>query len=309
MRPTLFLFFVIPLLVRAEEFRNGPFDGQPFKPNVPVRWSFTNRLADSLTAYRAVDVKLPQSAISNAEAIGGFNSLNLIKSKDANVIEFRDRPGEHDFTKFLKMSAKQGWVKYYDRLASGAPVHGLPSLEDAEKLALRYFVQLGGNTNQTSAFPWPHNESTTTTFDKLGGRETGKFVDARSIRASRQIDGIPILGNDFTVTFGNDAKPSMIEMNWTPMEPVQRFRVATKDDIMALIKSGKSFIQVYPPPPEDITSAKSYTVKNVLPLYVESGSEGEKLIKPYGSLLVEADMDGKPVDFVVNCSITTDILK
>jgi hypothetical protein len=306
MRGTLCLIFLVPFVSCASEIKDGPFDGVPFKPRVPVVWSFTNKLPERLTTYRIADVKLAQSAISNAAAIGGFTPLNLIKSKDNSLIEFSDKRGEHDFTKFLKMSARQGWVKYYDGLASKTPAHAVPSLEEAERLALRCFVQLGGGTNETPPFPWPHNESTITTYDKPGGREIGKYINSRSIRASRQIDGIPIMGNDFTITFGNDAKPSMIDMNWTPLKPMQSFRVATTEELLTLIKDGKSFVQVFPLPSEDITIANSYTVKNVLPLYAELSNQGGRWMKPYGSLLVEANMNGRLVEFVINCPIVAD---
>jgi hypothetical protein len=290
----------------AFELKNGPFDGSPFRPTVPVTWAANSPTPEGFAVFKIPAVKAPQSIISNAMTIGTFKPINLVKSKENGVIEFRDRPGEDDWTRFLKMSASQGWVKYYDKLAGGRPARGVPGFEEIQKQALRLFVLLGGDTNQLPPKPWPHNESTFQTYDKPGGNLISKGVSRRSICLFRQVDGIPVMGNSLSVDFGNDAKPITLEMNWPPLNPVQRFRVATKDEMLALIKSGKAFIQVFPPPPEDISPAKSYKVKNVVPLYAELSSEGERLMKPYGSLLVEADVNGRAVEFVVNCPILTD---
>ncbi len=290
----------------AFELKNGPFDGIPFRPTVGVTWAASSRVPESLAVYSIAEVKLSQGSISNGMAIGSFKSINLIKSRDKTLLEFRDKPGEDDWTRVLKMSVTQGWIKYYDKMAGGKPSHEVPSVQEVEKLAFRYFVLLGGDTNQLPPRPWPHSEGTIESYDKPGGHLISKGISRRSICLFRQIDGISVMGNSLSVDFSNDSKPIGLDMNWPPLNPVQRYRVATKDEMLALVKSGKSFIQVFPPPPVDIAPAKSYVVKNVLPLYSESNNEGKRLMRPYGSLLMEADIDGRPIEFVVNCPILTD---
>jgi hypothetical protein len=296
----------LPRFGIALDLKNGPFDGSPFQPTVPVIWGASNPVPEHLAVYRIATVKVSQGILSNAMVIGSFKPINLIKSKGKNIIEFRDKPSLEDLTRFLKLSAEQGWIKYNDNRAGGIPPHGVPSFDEIEKQALRYFVLLGGETNQLAPQPWPHNESTFETYDKPGGKLIGKGVSRRSICLFRQIDGIPVMGNSLSVDFGNDARPSMLDMTWPPLNPVQRFRVATKHEMLTFVRSGKAFIQVFPPPDEDITSAKSYKVKNLIPLYAELTSDGKRLLQPYASLLVEADMNGRPVDFVVNCPIVAE---
>jgi hypothetical protein len=297
----------VPLFAGAVEFpKNGPFDGSPFRPTAPITWTASTPVPKALAVYKIATAKLPQAIISNAMTIGSFRPINLTKSQDKNQIEFRDKPGREDVTRFLKLTSTQGWAEYYDRLAGGSPSHGVPTFEEAQKLTLRYFVLLGGNTNELPSRPWPHRESTSKTYDKPGGRLINQGVSMRSICLFRQIDGIGIIGNSLSADFGNDAKPITLEMNWPPLNLVERFRTASKAEILALLKSGKSFVQAWPPPDEDVTHAKSFKVKNVIPLYGEFSSAGERWIKPYGSLLMEADMNGRAVELVVNCPIATD---
>jgi len=301
----LFLVLVIGLNAwndaEAIDFRDGP----PFRPTVPVTWAASSPIPQTLPVYQVLTTRLPQSLISNAMTIGSFKSINLVKSKEKGVMEFRDKPGDNEWTRFLKVS-DAGWVKYYDKSASQVPAHGVPTFEEAEKQALRYFVLLGGDTNQLAPKPWPHNESTFETHNPSDGRLMAKGVSRRWVCLFRQIEGIPITGDSLSVDFGCDAKPIMLEMHWRPLKFIKRVEIPTKGEILAIVKSGKAWIQMFPPPPEDITSAKSYKIKNFVALYAQESSEGENLMKPYGSLLVEADMSGRPVNAVINFQIVTE---
>ena len=307
MRRFLFLAgFVIGVHVcnyaEAIDFRDGP----PFKPTVPVAWEASGPVPQSLAVYQVVTNKLTQSLISNAMTIGSFKPINLVKTKDAGTVEFRDKPGDNDWTRFLKMSDPQGWIKYYDKTAEKIPAHGVPSVEEAENQALRYFILLGGKTNELSARPWPHNESTFETHNPSDGKLMAKGISRQWVCLFRQIDGIPITGNSLSIDFGCDAKPIMLEMNWQTLKLDAQIKVPTKDEIVELLKKGKAWIQMFPPPPEDIRPATSYKIKNFVPLYAQASEGGANLMKPYGSLLVEADVNGKPVNAVINFKIVNE---
>ena len=280
-------------------------DGLPFRPRVPVTWAATNLISQTLPVYRVVTNRLSQSAVSNAMTLGSFKSLDLLKSKEKGIMEFRDKPRDDEWTRFLQISENQGWVKYYDKSASHLPPHGVPSFEEADILALRYLILLGGDTNQLSAKPWPHNESTFETRNPSDGQLMAKGVSRRWVCLFRQIGGIPITGNSLSVDFGCDAKPIMLEMNWPPLETVRQFRIPRGEDIVAIVKGGKAWIQMSPPPPEDITNAISYKIKKFVPLYAQS-TNGESVMEPYGALLVEADMGGRIVSFVINCQLASE---
>ena len=276
-------------------------DGLPFRPTVPVAWAATDPIPPKLPIYRIVTNRLSQSLVSNAMTIGSFKSLNLVKSKEQGVVEFRDKPRDTEWTRFLQMSENRGRVKYYDKSASHIPPQGIPSFAEADSLALRYFVLLGGDTNQLSAKPWPHSESTFETHNPSDGKLMAKGISRRWVCLFRQIGGISVTGNSLSVDFGCDAKPIMLEMNWPPLEIAKQVKIPTGDEIVTLIKSGKAWIQMSPPPLEDITPAKSYKIKKFVPMYAQAAS----VMEPYGALLVEADISGRIVNFVVNCELVS----
>jgi hypothetical protein len=298
--------FVIRFVANGLDFKDGPFDGKPFHPSAPITWNVTSTLPRSLIVYRPMTEKVSHIVVSNAMYIGSFKSINLIRSKDKSIIEFRDTRKVEDSTRFVKLSATAGWVKYNDNCAQTKPVHGVPSFAEAEKRALEYFLLLGGNTNQLSPKPWPHNEGTFETYDKPGGRLISKGVDSREVSLFRQIDGIPVLGNSFSVEFGNDAKPIMLDMNWPPFEPVKQYEIATRNEILEFLKSGRAFYPVWPEQPE-VSSAKAFTVRSIQYLYQRGfGANPQELLRPYVSLGMEADVGGKIIKFGLKCPIIAD---
>jgi hypothetical protein len=303
---TLTITLLAAFAASGLDLKDGPFDGTPFNPNVPIKWGVTTPLPNSLTVYKRITERVSQAIVSNAMSIGSFKSINLMRSKDKGLIEFRDKQGPNDWTRFLKMSANSGWVKYYDKLTEAKPVHGVPNLAEAEKQTLHYFVILGGNTNELSPKPHPHGETTFETYDKPGGRLISKGVSRHWISLTRQIDGAPVIGNSLTVDFGNDARPITLDMNWPPFQPVQRYRAATRDEILQFLKSGRAFHPVWPEQP-DVSSAKAFTVRSIQYLYRTGlGTDPQELLRPYASLGMEADVDGQAVKFGLNCPIITD---
>jgi hypothetical protein len=257
--------------------------------------------------YKPAVEKVSQTVISNAMAVGSFRPINLVRSKDKNLIEFRDTPKEQELTRFLKMSANRGWVKYYNRSAEKYPKHGIPSFEDVDKQILRYLILLGCETNQVSLEPRSHHEGTFESYDKPGGRLMAKGVSSRSVCLFRQLNGIPVLDSSLSVDFGNDAKLITLELSWPPYQRLQQYNTATRDEILKFLKSGRAFFPVWPQQP-NVSSAKTFTVKSIQYLYKRgSGTDPQELLRPYASLGMEAEIDGKPVKFGLNCPIIADV--
>jgi hypothetical protein len=303
---TLAISLLATFVTSGLDIKDGPFDGTPFHPNVPINWGITLTIPEILTVYKLVNERVPQTMVSNAMVIGSFKSRNLVRSQDKGLIEFRDTPKKEDLTRFLKMSANRGWVKYNDNRAEVKPVHGVPSFEEADERTLRYFILFGGNTNQIAPKPRPHHESTFESYDKPGGRLIAKGVSRRYVCLFRQLDGVPIIDDYFSVDFGNDAKPITLEMNWPPLQPVQHCKTATRDEILQFLKSGKTFYPVWPEQP-NVSSAKAFIVKSIQYLYKRGlGVHPQELLRPYASLGMEAEIDGKPVKLGLNCPIITD---
>ncbi|EEF63391.1 hypothetical protein [Pedosphaera parvula] len=144
-------------------------------------------------------------------------------------------------TRFLKLISGPGVISYCNGRAEGTPVHGVLTFEEADRLAVDYVRQLGGDTNQLVAKPRPRIEGTTTSFDKKGGRQIGQVVNVRGLIIHRQVDSIQIHGNDgLTIQFGNDAKVSSLELNWKNLRPQNRYKTASPDTIKSWIKAGRA---------------------------------------------------------------------
>ncbi len=292
----------------SAEFKDGPFDGRPFRPQATVRWAVTNSLPESLMVYRVVTEEVSRAVVSNAMAIGSFRPINLVRSGDNTLIEFRDRHRMEELTRFLKISADKGYITYTDNRAGGFPVRGVPGYEEAERLALRYFILLGGNTNEIMPRPWPHSEETTSSFEKPSGRELGKVVSGRRVCLFRQIGGVQVIGNAFDISFRNDAKPAMFEMEWANLQPAQPYRTATQSEVLGFVMHGKAFYPVWPEPVGDVSVAKSFSVKRITPFYRAPGLGvgPQEYLRPFAALDIDAELGSKTLPFRVYCPIVSD---
>jgi len=152
---------------------------------------------------------------------------------------------------------------------------------------------LGGDTSQLTGRPWTRTESVVTTYDRPGGNETNKAVSMRGIVLFRQIEQVQIIGNGFWIHFGNDARPLSFEMQWKKLEPMESHKVATPDEIVSWIKSGKA---VTSQPIDDLTQAKELTITQIIPRYKSSSLE---LLHPYAEIELVADL-GSTNRVVVN---------
>jgi hypothetical protein len=116
----------------------------------------------------------------------------------------------------------------------------------------------------------------------------------------RQIDGIDLSGRCFSIAFGNDARVMDLELSWKKLEPVERYRTISKEQLLDHLKSGRAVIPpvVLPPPP-----AKALKVTGVRPWYV-GVKEGvpQDTIYPVANVeMVATDKAGNNFRFTVQC--------
>jgi hypothetical protein len=271
---------------------------EPFKPNVPFVWEATNQIPASLPVYKVVPI--PPSAISNIMAASVFTPLNGVHSADKSMLLFQDNKDRTYMTRFLKIIPVQGWLSYYDGRASGTPVTGVPSSEQAQKLAIEYLNRLGASTNEILGTPRPFTKSTVTSLDKQGGREIDKSTSERGVIVLRQADGVQILGSSFWIVFGNKARPTVFEMSWPHLQSGSRFKTATASQLVEKIKGGEGVI---PTPSADWSGATKLTVTRLTPVY--GANDGQELI-PLAELNVKAQCTARTVEFVIHCPMITD---
>jgi hypothetical protein len=277
-------------------------DGKAYHPNAPIIWAATNTLPQSFVVYKVVPQSLSQAVISNAMAIGSFKPLNLIPSTDKALLHFQDNRDKTYMTRFLKIAPAQGWMSYYDGRTGGMPVKGVPTFEEADRLAMDYLRRLGGDPNQLAVKPRPRIEGTTTSFDKKGGHETNKVVHARGIILYREIDKIQLMGKCFSIEFGNNAKPSMFELNWKNLQPQHRYAIASSEKIINWIKAGKAVNPDFEP---ILIQAKTLAVTKITPLYLgDIGGVAQEIIYPFAQLEVVANAGTtNQVNFFLHCPI------
>jgi hypothetical protein len=285
--------------------------GEPFKPSVPIKWAASDKLPNSLTIYKVIADKFSQSVSSNAMALGSLKTVNLINPPhEKGTIEFRDKREQGAANHVLRLSGHADWIEYNYNHMDEKPgvVHGVPTVDDAEALALKYFISLGGNTNELTPKPWQHSDTTLTQLN-ASMQPTNKVLSARCIYLSRQIGGIDVVGNYMWADFGNDAKLHSLHMKWTPLQSYRVQNTAGQDQLLEWLKDGKGVrpevFQVEPA--ADITGAKSFTIKRAFPIYGK-GSESDPpgLLRPFLELLIEADTGTNKADFLVDCPILAD---
>jgi len=277
--------------------------GEPFQSTAPIKWIATNALPERLPVYKTVAQNFSEAVISNAMAIGSFQALNRVPSADKGLLHFADK--RENMSRFLRIIPSQGWIRYHDMKAEGPPVHGVPSFEELEKLALSYVARLGADVSQLASKPRPRSETTMTSFDKKGGQQTNKVVSARYITMFRQIDGIDLSGKCFSIEVGNNARVVDLELSWRRFESVGSYKTLSGEKIVDCIRNGKAVIPpgvIAPPTPEALL------ITRVTPWYVGTLSGvAQNTIYPVANLeMIATTGAGTNFTFTAQCPIIDD---
>jgi hypothetical protein len=292
----------------ADSFRLEGLEGQSYQPptNVEIIWKATNDLPNGLWVYKVIPQEFPMAVVTNLMTIGGFEWRNLVKPSDPpvpdkNLICFRDK--KQNWTRFLNIAPTMGWVEYYDGTGSARdPINGVPSKEEAEKLALDILFRLGVDRSLLC-----HEK---TNYDTIQGKlsRDGQMlttnVVSRGISFARRIDGIESRGSCFMVDFGRYAKVEHFFFSWRNLLPSEAHLTLTPKQIIDEIKDG----HVLSFPWEDLTgldNIKKLAVVKMTPYYFDKlGTESLDYMYPYADLEVVADLEGtNTATFYFQCPI------
>lgn len=300
----------IPFPSLADKFR---LEGETFSPSCPIIWKVTNQLPSHVTVYRIAEVLLAHSAISNALSIASFKPINLVRTGDKSMMLFQDNPDRTHMSRFLKILPSQGLIDYYNAKANQLNGTGVPSFDEAEKLAVAYFVRLGGDTNQVAAKPWRRTEQTVTSLEHQGGRETNKVVSVRGVFLFREIDGIQEPGSSFWIDFASNAKPFMFNFIWPALELVKRHKAGSQSEVINWINAGLAVIPksaTYAPESSPDKSARTPTEKLVITkaeLYYSEPVGPNRELFPFAQLEVVAQGAGtNQTNFIIQCPLIHD---
>jgi len=222
-------------------------------------------------------------------------------SSEKGVLLFQDK--QESMTRFLKISTKEGWVRYGDSKAEGIPIHGVPSFNEVERLAITYLYSFGCDTNQLLAKPRPRIETTTTSYKKRDGEEVGKEASRRGLILFRQIGGFQIPGEYLSIDFGNNARVCNLSLNWKNVNLLKQCDTVNSDQIMAWIKNGKATVS--PDVDPRVAKAKSLAIKGVSVCHTLGNSQD--LFYPYALLEVVAVLENEAtLSFQLSCPILAD---
>ena len=271
----------------------------------------TNNLPRNLWIYQVTPQVFPAAAISNLMTIGGFGWDNLVKPRDPpvrdkNLICFRDSKGPN-WTRALTIAPTLGWIEFYDEMQNVKnPGEGVPTREDAEKLALDCLFELGIDRSllcdKKSGY-----ETIQGKMDRSGNRLTTNVV-ARGVSFARLTDGVDTVGICFKITFGGHARIKDFTLTWRNLQPHEAYRVATPDEIVRFIKNGQAVVPIQDYDPSVARSASKLSVVRILPHYFDKpGLEPVDFVYPYAVLEISAvTTNSSSGTFYLRCPILGD---
>jgi hypothetical protein len=289
--------------------------GAPFSAGgVDVTWTATNIIPTTMTVYRVRPLKLTSLGLSNVIAIGEFREPEKIlrtlgpalKGKTAYYEEAETR-------KWLSISPESGRIAYMNRSVVALPgqsARGVPNDDQTVQLALSILRRLGADEAQVARKPggdsllfW-RDKQVHGSKEKVTGRTVRREIanGVYLIRATNDISfaGTGHFGGLF-VQFGSDAKIAEFDFCWRNLEVTRTVQVASPDEIVRSVKSGKSFIAQ---DDETLREIRNVTITNAIPHYFgQSSLEQQEFVYPFVTLEGFTKSADKKIPVVLACPI------
>jgi hypothetical protein len=286
--------------------------GENFQPpaNTEIVWSTsTTNLPSGLWVYKVIPQNFSQSVVSNLMVIGDFHWQNLNKKNpfptpfpDTNLITFNKD------SRALHISPAHGWINYHATTDERGQLEGVPSREDAEKLALKYLFLLGIDRSQIADKPRGQSLVTQEAY-RYHGEMISAGVAQRGIYLLRVIDGVKMNGTGmqggFYIEFGNHGHVRNFDLTWRNLLPYEAHAVASGDEIIDEIKNGKGSIPMGGIPQKaDFEGLKKLTVTKITPYYAgANGRDPQEFVTPFAELELTADTAKTNFVFQLHCPI------
>lgn len=306
-----FLASACAAAAHADDFR---FDemGFPFRnKELEIVWKLTtNRVPAAMNIYKVVPSKFTLSLVTNLIAMGGFKEPEKVKNALAPALngkntEFEEIPAQ----KTISLSPGRGLALFFNfpRIPlPRQPEHGLPSDEQALKLALETAKTLGIKTTDLAKALDSDQFLIRRDKRERGGLLDGKYTKrdiARGIYLYRAIDGIPVYGNGncggLYVNFGNDAQIAEVELSWRDLEVKKRCPTASREEFARRLRNGSTFIRIEEGNPEKI---RKITILEMVAHYrTLSGHDGQSLVLPIVVIQANANYDNQSIPVTFFC--------
>jgi len=291
--------------------------GYPFKNRkLEIVWkTTTNRVPPTMNIYKVVPSKFSFSLVTNMIAMGGFKEPEKVKNALIPALRGKEAAFEEiPAHKTIHLSPERGLALFFNdsRYAlPREPERGVPSDEDAPKLALEVAKALGVNTSEIARVPDSDRFLFRRDKRTMGGLLNGKYTKrdiARGIYLYRAIDGIPVYGNGncggLYVNFANDAQAAQVELSWRNLEVKKRSATASRDEIARRLRNGSAFIRLEEGDPAKI---KKITILEMLAHYrTLSGHDAQALVLPIVVIQANADLGDQTVPVQFFCPVAAD---
>jgi hypothetical protein len=297
--------------------------GEPFySANLKVVWKATNNPPAAVRVFKVVPGEFSTAVISNILALGGFTERDALKAP-RNTRAF----SKENEQRTLSIAPKFGVVIYSDGKAEAAihprePVEGLPDDAEAVRLASAILpkLELSGSDFMPKADGTGPNLNVAATRSRgYGDKATGKLIHedvARSVSLARQLDTFEIVGGGqqgVRVTFGNHARISSLELNWSRVKLVGSYPFASPKQIVEWIRQGRARVASLETTGArwiDVKDIKQLAVLEISPRYF-AGHRDEPLDTwyPYALLKAEAELSRDDKEIVwLSCPIIAEAL-
>jgi len=249
-----------------------PFDNR----NVEVIWKLqTNRIPATMNIYRVVPAKFSVQFLTNLIAMGGFKEPEKVKNALVPALRGKDALWEEiPAHKTIGLSPERGKAQFFDTSRRAGPKerpHGVPSDEQALKLAMEAAKVLGISTNELAKEPDSGRPLIRRSKQTMGGLLDGKYSEreiSRAVYLYRDFDGIPVYGSGncggLYVDFGNDARIASLDLSWRNLQVKTTRPTADRNQIAKWIKGGKAYFSNEDVKPEKV---KKLTIHDMVAHY------------------------------------------
>jgi hypothetical protein len=285
--------------------------------STPVLWATpTNEWPSSIWIYKVVRQDFPPAAISNLLEMASFrmsertNFPSNLATQEEGDLFFTTK----DRRRHLSVVPSRGFVQYSD-LDAEAPMldhpQGVPSEDEAYRLALEWLRRLGIDRSQLSTKPGTDQLRIFREVrrhqwtDQKTGRELDE-ISNRSVDFIRRVDGIEIEGigprGGVCIDFGNHGKVCQVEICWRGLEPFKLANTLLAEQIRDLIRRGS----VTWNPWKGVTGLNKITVTAVVPTYRgEAYAERQDFMEPYAVVYASLDYGTTNISASCHCPIIT----
>lgn len=294
----LTIYFIVLVIAWLERAQAGEPSlerlGVPWHlGDATVQWNATlHDLPSSASVYRVVSGGFSPAVVSNLLRLAHLSGRNRVKPQWEGATErdlsFRDTSE----TRILDVIPDEGYAILRNTKAIAPPrepVKGVPDERQALKRAEAIASQLGITRNELAKRTGSDELRFTPILHERGAidRKQGKLVKtviARELFLVRALDGIPSIGmgggGGILLSFGNHGRLAELELTWRTVEAKARYPVATKEQFLDWLKTGRCVCAS-----DLFGEIQAMTIKNVTPYYLErAGGERQEEIHPIAEI-------------------------